>query len=179
MLISMPHRPPQGQSSRSSQPPPLTAKPRIGRQLINWTTEIATASDEQNDWNKPGRVEDFGPVQARGRLQPRRSRVSRAGDRRESRWTRRGSPGNLARCTGNRIWSFRIIPYLFSVLDDRGARARADLRVGRHERHFRGRALKRAYAIRARFDRRRGAAIGDPPRLDRGLAEPRQICPTR
>jgi 5-methylphenazine-1-carboxylate 1-monooxygenase len=30
-----------------------------GRQLINWTTEIETNSPEQNDWNKPGRVEDF------------------------------------------------------------------------------------------------------------------------
>jgi 2-polyprenyl-6-methoxyphenol hydroxylase-like FAD-dependent oxidoreductase len=30
-----------------------------GRQLINWTTEIETHSTEQNDWNKPGRIEDF------------------------------------------------------------------------------------------------------------------------
>ena len=30
-----------------------------GGQLINWTTEIATNSPEQNDWNKPGRFEDF------------------------------------------------------------------------------------------------------------------------
>ena len=30
-----------------------------GRQLINWTTEIETGSSEQNDWNKPGRLEDF------------------------------------------------------------------------------------------------------------------------
>jgi 5-methylphenazine-1-carboxylate 1-monooxygenase len=30
-----------------------------GRQLINWTTEIETGSAEQNDWNKPGRIEDF------------------------------------------------------------------------------------------------------------------------
>jgi 5-methylphenazine-1-carboxylate 1-monooxygenase len=30
-----------------------------GRQLINWTTEIQTDSSEQNDWNKPGRIEDF------------------------------------------------------------------------------------------------------------------------
>jgi 5-methylphenazine-1-carboxylate 1-monooxygenase len=30
-----------------------------GRQLINWTTEIATGAAEQNDWNKPGRLEDF------------------------------------------------------------------------------------------------------------------------
>jgi len=32
---------------------------RDGRQLINWTTEIETNSPEQNDWNKPGRLEDF------------------------------------------------------------------------------------------------------------------------
>jgi 5-methylphenazine-1-carboxylate 1-monooxygenase len=30
-----------------------------GRQLINWTTEIQTDSPAQNDWNKPGRAEDF------------------------------------------------------------------------------------------------------------------------
>jgi 2-polyprenyl-6-methoxyphenol hydroxylase-like FAD-dependent oxidoreductase len=30
-----------------------------GNQLINWTTEIQTDAVEQNDWNKPGRVEDF------------------------------------------------------------------------------------------------------------------------
>ena len=30
-----------------------------GQQLINWTTEIETHSPEQNDWNKPGRLEDF------------------------------------------------------------------------------------------------------------------------
>jgi 2-polyprenyl-6-methoxyphenol hydroxylase-like FAD-dependent oxidoreductase len=30
-----------------------------GNQLINWTTEIQTDAEEQNDWNKPGRVEDF------------------------------------------------------------------------------------------------------------------------
>jgi 2-polyprenyl-6-methoxyphenol hydroxylase-like FAD-dependent oxidoreductase len=30
-----------------------------GNQLINWTTEIQTDSEAQNDWNKPGRVEDF------------------------------------------------------------------------------------------------------------------------
>jgi 2-polyprenyl-6-methoxyphenol hydroxylase-like FAD-dependent oxidoreductase len=30
-----------------------------GRQLINWTTEIATNSAEQNDWNQPGRLDDF------------------------------------------------------------------------------------------------------------------------
>ncbi len=32
---------------------------RTGHQLINWTTEIETNSSEQNDWNKPGRLEDF------------------------------------------------------------------------------------------------------------------------
>jgi 5-methylphenazine-1-carboxylate 1-monooxygenase len=30
-----------------------------GRQLINWTTEIQRESSPQNDWNKPGRLEDF------------------------------------------------------------------------------------------------------------------------
>jgi 2-polyprenyl-6-methoxyphenol hydroxylase-like FAD-dependent oxidoreductase len=35
---------------------------KTGHQLINWTTEIATNSPEQNDWNKPGRVEDFIPL---------------------------------------------------------------------------------------------------------------------
>ena len=30
-----------------------------GNQLINWTTEIETGGEQQNDWNKPGRVEDF------------------------------------------------------------------------------------------------------------------------
>ena len=30
-----------------------------GRQLINWTTEIETGSEQQNDWNRPGRLEDF------------------------------------------------------------------------------------------------------------------------
>ncbi len=30
-----------------------------GNQLINWTTEIQTDAAEQNDWNKPGQVEDF------------------------------------------------------------------------------------------------------------------------
>ena len=32
---------------------------RHGNQLINWTTEIETGGEQQNDWNKPGRVEDF------------------------------------------------------------------------------------------------------------------------
>ena len=30
-----------------------------GNQLINWTTEITTVTSERNDWNKPGRIEDF------------------------------------------------------------------------------------------------------------------------
>ena len=30
-----------------------------GRQLINWTTEIETGGEQQNDWNRPGRLEDF------------------------------------------------------------------------------------------------------------------------
>jgi len=30
-----------------------------GNQLINWTTEIETGGEQQNDWNKPGRLEDF------------------------------------------------------------------------------------------------------------------------
>ena len=30
-----------------------------GRQLINWTTEIQREGTPQNDWNKPGRLEDF------------------------------------------------------------------------------------------------------------------------
>jgi 2-polyprenyl-6-methoxyphenol hydroxylase-like FAD-dependent oxidoreductase len=30
-----------------------------GSQLVNWTTEIKSASFEKNDWNEPGRLEDF------------------------------------------------------------------------------------------------------------------------
>lgn len=30
-----------------------------GNQLINWTTEIKTDTTEQNDWNKPGKLDDF------------------------------------------------------------------------------------------------------------------------
>ncbi|HEX3536631.1 MAG TPA: flavin-dependent oxidoreductase [Stellaceae bacterium] len=30
-----------------------------GRQLINWTTEIETGGERQNDWNRPGQLEDF------------------------------------------------------------------------------------------------------------------------
>jgi 2-polyprenyl-6-methoxyphenol hydroxylase-like FAD-dependent oxidoreductase len=33
-----------------------------GTQLINWTTEIKTATAEQNDWNKPGNLDDFHPI---------------------------------------------------------------------------------------------------------------------
>jgi 5-methylphenazine-1-carboxylate 1-monooxygenase len=33
-----------------------------GRQLINWTTEIQREGVRQNDWNLPGRLEDFYPV---------------------------------------------------------------------------------------------------------------------
>ena len=32
---------------------------RDGRQLINWTTEIETGGEQKNDWNKPGRLDDF------------------------------------------------------------------------------------------------------------------------
>ena len=30
-----------------------------GNQLINWTTEIQSDARPQNDWNKPGRPDDF------------------------------------------------------------------------------------------------------------------------
>ena len=30
-----------------------------GNQLINWTTEIETGGEQQNDWNKPGCLDDF------------------------------------------------------------------------------------------------------------------------
>ena len=30
-----------------------------GRQLINWTTEVRMPGEKMNDWNKPGRAEDF------------------------------------------------------------------------------------------------------------------------
>jgi 2-polyprenyl-6-methoxyphenol hydroxylase-like FAD-dependent oxidoreductase len=36
-----------------------------GNQLINWTTELEMAGAEQNDWNKPGKLDDFYPVFAR------------------------------------------------------------------------------------------------------------------
>jgi 2-polyprenyl-6-methoxyphenol hydroxylase-like FAD-dependent oxidoreductase len=32
---------------------------RDGNQLINWTTEIKQATFEQNDWNQPGKLDDF------------------------------------------------------------------------------------------------------------------------
>ena len=32
-----------------------------GNQLINWMAEIETKTAERNDWNKPGRLEDFLP----------------------------------------------------------------------------------------------------------------------
>jgi 2-polyprenyl-6-methoxyphenol hydroxylase-like FAD-dependent oxidoreductase len=35
---------------------------RDGNQLINWTTEIKQATFEQNDWNQPGRLDDFFPL---------------------------------------------------------------------------------------------------------------------
>jgi 5-methylphenazine-1-carboxylate 1-monooxygenase len=33
-----------------------------GHQLVNWMAEIEQASFEPNDWNKPGRLEDFLPI---------------------------------------------------------------------------------------------------------------------
>jgi 2-polyprenyl-6-methoxyphenol hydroxylase-like FAD-dependent oxidoreductase len=33
-----------------------------GRQLINWTTEMRMPGEPMNDWNKPGRIEDFLPI---------------------------------------------------------------------------------------------------------------------
>ena len=33
-----------------------------GNQLINWTTEIRQPEAGMNDWNKPGRLEDFLPI---------------------------------------------------------------------------------------------------------------------
>ena len=32
-----------------------------GNQLINWTTQVAQPGYDRNDWNKPGRLEDFHP----------------------------------------------------------------------------------------------------------------------
>jgi 2-polyprenyl-6-methoxyphenol hydroxylase-like FAD-dependent oxidoreductase len=36
-----------------------------GRQLINWTVQVAQPGYDRNDWNKPGRLEDFLPIYAR------------------------------------------------------------------------------------------------------------------
>ena len=33
-----------------------------GKQLINWMAEIETRAAEQNDWNKPGKLDDFFPI---------------------------------------------------------------------------------------------------------------------
>ena len=33
-----------------------------GNQLINWTTEAPLLGRPKNDWNKPGRLEDFLPI---------------------------------------------------------------------------------------------------------------------
>ena len=35
-----------------------------GNQLINWTTQIAQPGYDKNDWNKPGRLEDFIDIYA-------------------------------------------------------------------------------------------------------------------
>jgi 2-polyprenyl-6-methoxyphenol hydroxylase-like FAD-dependent oxidoreductase len=35
-----------------------------GRQLINWTAQVAQPGYARNDWNKPGRLEDFLPIYA-------------------------------------------------------------------------------------------------------------------
>ena len=35
-----------------------------GRQLINWTVQVAQPGYDRNDWNKPGRLEDFLPIYA-------------------------------------------------------------------------------------------------------------------
>lgn len=33
-----------------------------GNQLINWMAEVRQANVEMNDWNRPGRMEDFAPI---------------------------------------------------------------------------------------------------------------------
>ena len=33
-----------------------------GNQLINWMAEIQTDNVDKNDWNKPGKLEDFLPI---------------------------------------------------------------------------------------------------------------------
>jgi 5-methylphenazine-1-carboxylate 1-monooxygenase len=35
-----------------------------GNQLVNWTAQVAQPGYERNDWNKPGRLEDFLPIYA-------------------------------------------------------------------------------------------------------------------
>jgi 2-polyprenyl-6-methoxyphenol hydroxylase-like FAD-dependent oxidoreductase len=35
-----------------------------GRQLVNWTTQVAQPGSGRNDWNKPGRLADFLPIYA-------------------------------------------------------------------------------------------------------------------
>ena len=39
-----------------------------GNQLVNWVAEIRSASAGQNDWNKPGKLEEFLPTFARQRF---------------------------------------------------------------------------------------------------------------
>src|SRR5688500_20249310 len=39
-----------------------------GNQLINWLCEIQQDVRERNDWNKPGRIEDFFPIYERWTL---------------------------------------------------------------------------------------------------------------
>jgi 2-polyprenyl-6-methoxyphenol hydroxylase-like FAD-dependent oxidoreductase len=39
-----------------------------GRQLINWTTQVAQPGYDRNDWNKPGRLEDFLHIYASWRF---------------------------------------------------------------------------------------------------------------
>ena len=44
--------------------PIIDALDAEGRQLINWTAQVAQPGYDQNDWNKPGRLEDFLPIYA-------------------------------------------------------------------------------------------------------------------
>src|SRR5262249_57288541 len=39
-----------------------------GRQLINWTTQVTQPGYDRNDWNKPGRLEDFIHIYANWRF---------------------------------------------------------------------------------------------------------------
>ena len=39
-----------------------------GRQLINWTTQVTQPGYDRNDWNKPGRLEDFIHIYASWRF---------------------------------------------------------------------------------------------------------------